>query len=72
MDQEFILISHDDDGKIDGAVFFRAPSNDGYKAGSSRALIAGAKQFQVYRLQKDSDGNLTFSRVEKNSGKASG
>ena len=70
MDQEFILISHDDDGKIDGAAFFRAPLNDAYKAGSARALIAGSKKFQVYRLQKDTDGNLTFSRIDKKSGKA--
>ena len=73
MEQEFIILTADATGKIDGAAFFRAPAEDGFKAARSRAVLSGSEKFWVFRVIKDEgrgagksqDASLSFEPVEK-------
>ena len=69
MEQEFIILTADAAGKIDGAAFFRAPAEDGFKAARSRAVLSGSEKFWVFRVIKDEskgkEASLSFEPVEK-------
>ena len=69
LDGEFIVFSFREDGRIDGAAFFRSPSADAFRGGQSRAFVSGSKTFHVYRVTRGEKDTLTFTRVEKPSGK---
>jgi hypothetical protein len=61
---DFLLVSFEA-GKIDAAVFFRAPETDGYRGAKTRAEVAGVKKFHVYRISGDENSPLALTWVEK-------
>ena len=61
---DLLLVSFEE-GKIDAAVYFRAPETDGSRAAKTRAELAGVKKFHVYRISGDENAPLSLTWVEK-------
>ena len=69
MDKDYLIVTFDDEDQIDGTGHFKAPSQDAYKAGKARAVIAAAPKFHVYEMDRTRTTAISFSLVPATKGK---
>jgi len=66
---QFVVFIYNEHKMLDAAAIFESYPDDAFRIAAERAAMAGAFKFQVYAIEQDASGSLTFSRIEK-SGRA--